>query len=98
MTAIGGQTDLRSVLRTLAEREINDVLVEAGPTVAGSLLAAGLVDELVIYQAPHMMGSETRGMISTPEWQTLEQRLALDIVDVRKLGPDIRILARPAEK
>ena len=96
--AIGGQTDLRSVLRALAEQEINDVLVEAGPTVAGSLLAAGLVDELVIYQAPHMMGSETRGMISTPEWQALEQRLALDIIDVRKLGPDIRILARPAEK
>jgi diaminohydroxyphosphoribosylaminopyrimidine deaminase/5-amino-6-(5-phosphoribosylamino)uracil reductase len=92
-----GQADLLSVLRKLAELEINDVLVEAGPSLAGSLLSAGLVDELVIYQAPHIMGSETRGMVATPEWRALEQRQALEIVDVRKFGQDIRITARPAE-
>jgi len=90
-----GHTDLISVLEMLAELEVNDVLVEAGPVLAGSLLTAGLVDELVIYQAPHMMGSETRGMVVTPAWQSLQQRQSLEIVDVRMLGQDIRITARP---
>ncbi len=93
----GGQVDPTAVLQALATMEINDVLVESGPILAGSLLSAGLVDELVIYQAPHMMGSETRGMVGTPAWQTLDQRQALQIVDVRMLGTDLRITARPAE-
>jgi len=93
----GTQVDLAAVLQQLAGLMINDLLVEAGQILAGSLLMAGLVDELVIYQAPHMMGSEARGMVSTPAWQTLDQRQALDIVDVRMLGTDMRITARPAE-
>lgn len=97
VSGAAGQADLSSVMGILAQLEINDVLVEAGPTLAGSLLAAGTVDELVIYQAPHIMGSETRGMVTTPAWRALEQRQALEIVDVRKLGEDIRITARPAE-
>jgi len=92
----GDSLDLTAVLHKLAELEINDVLAEAGQTLSGSLLAAGLVDELVIYQAPHIMGSETRGMFSTPDWQTIDGRLGLDIVDVRKIGADMRIIARPA--
>ena len=71
------------------------MLVEAGPVLAGDLLDAGLIDELVIYQAPHMMGSETRGMITTPAWLALRDRQSLEIVDVRMLGQDIRITARP---
>jgi len=97
VSGAAGQTHLPSVMRKLAKLEMNDVLVEAGPILAGSLLSAGLVDELVIYQAPHIMGSETRGMVTTPAWLSLEQRQALEIVDVRKLGQDIRITARPAE-
>ena len=88
-------TDLDAVLEKLAELEINDVLVEAGHTLAGSLLASGLVDELVIYQSPHIMGSQTKGMFATPDWQEMSQRMALDIVDVRHVGPDTRITARP---
>ena len=87
--------DLAAVMDTLAGLEINDVLVEAGQTLAGGLLAAALVDELVIYQAPHIMGSDTRGMFATPTWQTIDERLNLDIVDVRKIGADTRIIARP---
>jgi len=89
---------LPEVLAQLADLEINDVLVEAGPLLAGSLLAAELVDELVIYQAPHIMGSETRGMFVTPGWQSLRQRLALTVVDVRQVGADLRITARPGER
>ena len=91
----GGQVDLAAVLQQLAGFGINDLLVEAGPILAGSLLMAGLVDELVIYQAPHIMGSETRGMFTTPDWQNLQQKLALKVIDVRQVGVDSRITLRP---
>jgi diaminohydroxyphosphoribosylaminopyrimidine deaminase/5-amino-6-(5-phosphoribosylamino)uracil reductase len=91
----GNQVDLAAVLQQLAGLRINDLLVEAGQILAGSLLMAGLVDELVIYQAPHIMGSETRGMFSTPDWQNLQQRLALNVIDVRQVGVDSRITLRP---
>lgn len=91
----GDRADLTEVLAKLAELEVNDVLAEAGHTLAGSLLASGLVDELVIYQSPHIMGSQTQGMFSTPAWQDMRQRLQLDIVDVRRVGTDTRITARP---
>lgn len=89
-----GHVDLEAVLSGLAELEINDVLAETGRELSGALLAGNLADELVIYQAPHIMGSETRGMFATPQWQDLTQRLELDIVDVRSIGRDTRITAR----
>ncbi len=89
-----GVLDVQQVLADLAAREVNDVLVEAGPAVSGHLLSRRLADELVIYQAPHIMGSETRPMFGTPEWTRLADRLALDVVDLRRVGPDIRITAR----
>ncbi len=88
--------DARAVLEELARREVNDVLVEAGPTLAGHLLENQLADELVIYQSPHIMGSETRRMFDTPTLSSLSDRLRLDIVDVRRVGDDTRITARPA--
>ena len=91
----GGRVDPGAVLADLAGRGINDVLVESGPTLAGALLSAGLVDELVIYLAPHIMGSETRGMVTTPGWLGLDQRLELTIGDVRRTGRDLRVTARP---
>lgn len=90
-----GRVDLMAALADLGDRNINDLLVECGPTLAGALLERSLVDELVIYQAPHIMGSETRGLAVTPEWRNLSDRRALDIADIRKIGPDIRITARP---
>jgi len=89
-----GVLDAQQVLADLAGREVNDVLVEAGAAVSGNLLSRRLVDELVIYQAPHIMGSETKPMFRTPEWTRLADRLALDIVDLRRVGPDIRMTAR----
>ncbi len=91
-----GGIDLPAVLAILAdEYQVNDLLVEAGSELAGSLLAAGLVDELVIYQAPHIMGSETRGMFNTPDWTRFGSGPPLEIIDVRRVGPDTRITARP---
>ena len=92
--ADGDSIDVRAVLTELAKRGVNDVLVEAGPGVAGYLLDNGLVDELVIYQSPHIMGSSTRAMFRTPSWTALADRRALDIVDVRRVGVDTRITAR----
>ena len=86
--------DVGEVLLDLAQRGVNDVLVEAGPGVTGYLLQKELVDELVIYQAPHIMGSETRGMFQTPSWLALADRKRLEISDVRRIGGDTRITAR----
>ena len=91
--AHGEVVNVFEVLAALGEREINDVLVEAGPLVAGYLLEKDLVDELVIYQSPHIMGSNTRGMFQTPNWTALADRKALDISDVRRIGIDTRITA-----
>lgn len=89
--------DAAAVLADLARREINEVLVEAGPTVTGELLSRHLVDELVIYQAPHIMGSETMTMFRTPGWRALSDRLTVEIADVRRVGSDIRIIVRLEE-
>jgi len=98
LAAQAGRPDPAAALADLASRGVNDVLVECGPALAGSLLDAGLVDELVIYLAPHIMGSETRGMVTTPGWLGLDQRLELAIRDVRRTGRDLRITARPGSQ
>lgn len=86
--------DVAAVLGDLARRGVNDLLVEAGPGVMGHLLERDFIDELVIYQAPHIMGSETRGMFRTPSWSVLADRQVLEITDVRRVGSDTRITAR----
>lgn len=92
-----GLLEMSAVLRELAERGVNDVLVEAGPTIAGQLVEQELVDEFVIYQAPHILGSETMGMFSTPTWSQLADRQLLTIVDVTQVGNDTRITAIPED-
>ena len=88
-----GRVDAVSVLEELARRGVNEVLVEAGAELAGNLLERDLVDELVIYQAPHIMGSQTMGLVNTPSWVSLSDRRALTITDVRRIGGDTRITA-----
>ena len=90
-----GQVDLPAVLTELARREVNDVLVEAGATLNGALLESGLVDELLLYFAPHLMGDAARPMFHLPEVHNMAQRLELDILDTRCVGRDWRIRARP---
>jgi diaminohydroxyphosphoribosylaminopyrimidine deaminase/5-amino-6-(5-phosphoribosylamino)uracil reductase len=90
---VDGRVDADAVLQELAVRGVSDVLVEAGPELAGSLLDKDLVDELVIYQAPHIMGSQTKGLAHTPTWASLTDRKTLKITDVRRIGNDTRITA-----
>ena len=80
----------------LAKQNVNSVLVEAGPRLCGALLDKGLVDELVLYQAPKLMGDEGRGLFHLPGLTRLFQAPKLAIKDVRMVGPDIRITAKIA--
>ncbi len=91
----GEQVDLLSLFEYLACQEINEVLLESGPTLAGAALSAGLIDELVLYLAPHLMGDGARGLFHLPGMEAMQDRIALDIQDARQVGPDIRITARP---
>lgn len=86
---------LPTILQALAKREVNHVLAECGRTLAGGLVAAGLVDRFVFYVAPRLLGSETRGLLDTPAWLALEQGQSLRIEDIRQVGDDIRITATP---
>ena len=89
-----GQVDLPAVLRELARRGINEVLVEAGKTLNGALLRAGLVDELLLYLAPQLLGDAARGLADLGELTQLEQRVGLVWQEVRHVGGDMRITVR----
>jgi diaminohydroxyphosphoribosylaminopyrimidine deaminase / 5-amino-6-(5-phosphoribosylamino)uracil reductase len=88
-----GRVDLESLLRHLARAEVNEVLIEAGPTLAGTFVARGLVDELVLYLAPHLMGDAARGLFHLPGVQRMADRIPLRLTDVRAVGPDWRLTA-----
>jgi diaminohydroxyphosphoribosylaminopyrimidine deaminase/5-amino-6-(5-phosphoribosylamino)uracil reductase len=89
-----GKSDLVAVTRELAARGFNEVTVETGAKLNGSLLAAGLIDELVLYFSPKIFGDTAQGLFDLPEMTRLEQALRPRIVDVRNVGEDLRITAR----
>jgi len=89
-----GKVDLAGMFRELGRRGINEVLVEAGARLNGALLLADCVDELLIYQAPMLLGDKARGMAALPELTELAGRRELDIVDSRRVGRDLRLRAR----
>lgn len=91
-----GRVNLKSLLRRLADQEINEVLLEAGPTLAGTALTGGLIDELVLYIAPHLMGDGARGLFQLPGLTRMEHRIPLTIEEIRRIGPDLRLRLRPA--
>ncbi len=88
------QVDLNAMLCDLARRGCNEVLVEAGAVLNGVLLRAGLVDELVLYLAPQLLGDMARGMANLGDLTALDQRVDLVWQDVRQVGCDLRIVAR----
>jgi diaminohydroxyphosphoribosylaminopyrimidine deaminase/5-amino-6-(5-phosphoribosylamino)uracil reductase len=93
---LDGRVDLPALMDELGRRELNELLVEAGPTLAGALLAAGLIDEILVYLAPHLMGDAGRGLFHLPALASMSDRVRLEIEDVRPVGCDWRITARPA--
>ena len=90
-----GRVDLDALLRHLAQRGTNEVHVEAGAQLSGSFIKADLVDELLLYMAPTLLGSDARGWFDGLNLTRLGQKIRLKFQDVRLLGPDLRIVVRP---
>jgi diaminohydroxyphosphoribosylaminopyrimidine deaminase/5-amino-6-(5-phosphoribosylamino)uracil reductase len=92
----GGKVDLRGVMHYLAENLlVNEVLVEAGPTLSGALLQAGLVDELLVYVAPKLLGHNAMAMVQLPGLETLADAIEFVFLDVSVIGADCRIRLAP---
>ncbi len=85
--------NLRALMEELATREVNEVLVETGAVLSGAMLRAGLIDELVVYMAPLLMGDSARGLFHLPGLDAMADRIELDIRDIRAVGKDWRITA-----
>jgi len=84
-----GRLDLVVLMMLLGKQQINSIWVEAGPTLAGALLEAGLVDELIVYIAPKLLGSDARGLCVLPGLEKLEQAPHFKFNEIRHVGPDI---------
>lgn len=89
-----GKVELKDLLEELGRRGINEVHAEAGFKLNGSLLREGLVDELLLYLAPCLIGHQASGLFNLPELTTLDGKHRLKIHDLRQVGADIRVLAR----
>ena len=89
-----GKVELKDLLNELGRRGINEVHAEAGFKLNGSLLREGLVDELLLYLAPCLIGHDASGLFNLPELTSLDQKHLLKIRDLRQVGENIRVLAR----
>jgi diaminohydroxyphosphoribosylaminopyrimidine deaminase/5-amino-6-(5-phosphoribosylamino)uracil reductase len=96
--AAAGGLRLEAVLRRLAQLQANEVWVEAGPRLAGALLHAGLVDELIVYLAPSLLGPQARPLVDLPRIDSLEARLQFRYRDITTIGADLRLTAVPAHR
>jgi diaminohydroxyphosphoribosylaminopyrimidine deaminase/5-amino-6-(5-phosphoribosylamino)uracil reductase len=89
-----GRIDLPGLLTYLGQEQMNEVLLESGATLSGAMLQAGLIDELKIYMAPHLMGNLARGLFDLPGLDKMDQRIDLHISDIRAVGADWCITAK----
>ncbi|HYH43106.1 MAG TPA: bifunctional diaminohydroxyphosphoribosylaminopyrimidine deaminase/5-amino-6-(5-phosphoribosylamino)uracil reductase RibD [Burkholderiales bacterium] len=89
-----GKVDLGALMIELGRRGINELHVEAGHKLNGSLVRENLVDELLVYLAPHLLGDAARGMFDLPQLDELSGRRECELKDVRSVGVDIRVIAR----
>ncbi len=87
--------DTVAVFAELARRGANEVHVEAGSTLCGSLLSTGYIDELMLYMAPALLGDEARGLFAMPALASMDERVRLHLRDVRRVGPDLAVRALP---
>jgi len=91
-----GKVDLPRMLEVLAQRGVNELHVEAGFRLNGSLVREGCVDEFLLYLNPSLLGDAAQGMLDLAAPAALEERLRLRLLSVERLGDDLRLLARPA--
>ena len=90
-----GKVDLPQLLLQLGARGLNEIHVEAGFKLNGSLMREGCVDEVLLYLAPMLVGDAAHGLFNLPALAALEGATRLDIRDLRMIGPDLRLIARP---
>ena len=90
----GGKVDLPKMLQELGRRGVNELHVEAGFRLNGSLVREGCVDEFLIYLNPSLLGDEAQGMVSLPGFSSLDKRIKMKIASMDRIGDDVRILAR----
>jgi diaminohydroxyphosphoribosylaminopyrimidine deaminase/5-amino-6-(5-phosphoribosylamino)uracil reductase len=86
--------DLRALLAYLAKQGLNDILIESGAQLAGAFISENLVDELVLYQAPKLMGADGKSLVNMPNVKQLSAAKNLDVTDIRMIGKDIRLTAK----
>jgi diaminohydroxyphosphoribosylaminopyrimidine deaminase/5-amino-6-(5-phosphoribosylamino)uracil reductase len=89
--ATAGRVDLAEAIALLARREVNELLVEAGPTLNGALLSAGLLDEVIVYMASHVLGAGARGMFAITDLPDMGDRRQFSLREVRHVGDDLRL-------
>jgi diaminohydroxyphosphoribosylaminopyrimidine deaminase/5-amino-6-(5-phosphoribosylamino)uracil reductase len=92
-----GRLDLPEVMRFLAAQQINEVLIEAGALLNGALLTENLIDELIVYMAPSILGDQGRGLFHLPGITMMADKNTLKLLDVRQVGGDLRLTLKPQE-
>ena len=92
-----GRVDIAALLAALATRGVNEVHVEGGPRLSGVFLKAGLIDEILVYMAPCLLGSDARGWFDDLNLTALDQKVEFKFQNVRMIGSNLRIISRPAK-
>ena len=90
-----GHVDLKVLLKYLAQHGVNEVLLEAGQGLNGAFLQQNLIHEFIFYYAPKLMGADAKGMFAIAELTEMQQATDLEILDVRQIGQDLRLRAKP---
>ena len=90
-----GNVDLAAMRQELARRGVNELHVEAGFKLNGSLAREGCVDEFLIYLAPSFLGDSAQGMLELAQMSSLDERLRVSLRSIERVGEDLRIIARP---
>ena len=91
----GHRVDLEAMLRDLARRDINEIHTECGPQLAGALIRQGLVDRILLYQAPLLLGNRARGLFDLGEIEAMAERKSCKLEDLRQFGDDLRLTLKP---
>ncbi len=95
LPTVNGKLDLHALMEALGDKHYNEVWVEAGPGLAGALLNEGLVDELICYQAPVLLGDKGKSMVNLPAFTSLNETISLTLIENRLIGNDIKLIFRP---
>jgi diaminohydroxyphosphoribosylaminopyrimidine deaminase / 5-amino-6-(5-phosphoribosylamino)uracil reductase len=95
--ARNGKVDLQAMMQQLGGEKLNALMVETGAKLNGSLLSAGVVDEIVAYLAPSILGDDARGLFAIPSLASLRDKIALQFTNVRQIGPDLKVTMKVKE-